>query len=121
MSKIRKDVRSKARQSHNDAADQQPFRCVECGEAVSSINPKPCACIRAITRETVGEERIRTMKTYRVRWEIDIEASSPRVAAEKARLIQEDPESIATVYQVAERKTKANGLFVEIDLEEVNE
>jgi tRNA G37 N-methylase Trm5 len=54
------------------------------------------------------------MKTYRVRWEIDIEASSPRLAAEKARLIQEneDGESIATVYQVAKHKTQAGaGMF----------
>ena len=39
-------------------------------------------------------------RRYRVRWEIDIEADSPREAAEKAREIQTNPESMATVFQV---------------------
>lgn len=30
----------------NDVADQQPWRCVECGEAVSHIRRNPCKCIR---------------------------------------------------------------------------
>lgn len=38
---------------------------------------------------------------YRVRWEIDIEAGSEWEAAEKARAIQLDPGSIATVFDVA--------------------
>lgn len=40
------------------------------------------------------------MKTYFVQWSIDIEAESPREAAEKAREIQLDPESIATWFRV---------------------
>lgn len=39
--------------------------------------------------------------TYRVRWEIDIEATSPTAAAERAREIQMDPYNIATFYKVA--------------------
>jgi hypothetical protein len=36
----------------NDADDQQPWRCVTCGEAVSHIRHNDCACIRALrTRE----------------------------------------------------------------------
>lgn len=27
------------------ANDPQPFRCVKCGEAVSHVNPRPCACL----------------------------------------------------------------------------
>ncbi len=42
------------------------------------------------------------MKTYRVSWEIDIAADSPRGAAEKAQAIQRDPESLATVFDVIE-------------------
>ena len=36
----------------------------------------------------------------RVQWEIDIDADSPREAAEKALAIQRNPESIATVFTV---------------------
>lgn len=43
------------------------------------------------------------MPDYRVRWEIDIDADSPREAAEKAREIQLDPESTAIVFEVSER------------------
>ena len=35
-------------------------------------------------------------------WRIDIEATSPEVAAEKAREIQQDPNSTATVFEVHE-------------------
>jgi hypothetical protein len=38
--------------------------------------------------------------TYRVVWEIDIEAESHREAAEEALAIQRDPQSIATVFSV---------------------
>lgn len=37
----------KLRQQENAAADQQPWRCVKCGEAVSHIRRNDCACIRA--------------------------------------------------------------------------
>lgn len=40
------------------------------------------------------------MKTYRVRWEIDVEADSPADAAGQASEIQRDPESTATVFMV---------------------
>lgn len=41
------------------------------------------------------------MATYRVIWEIDIEADSPQEAASEAAAIQTDPESIATVFTVS--------------------
>lgn len=40
------------------------------------------------------------MTCYRLEWYIDIEADSPREAAEIALGIQRDPESIATVFTV---------------------
>lgn len=39
-------------------------------------------------------------KEYRVIWEIDIVASSPREAAKQALEIQRDPESLATVFDI---------------------
>jgi len=40
------------------------------------------------------------MMNYRVLWEIDIDADSPREAAEGALQIQRRPDSIATVFTV---------------------
>ena len=45
------EPRSKRNQQANDAADQQPWRCVACGEAVSHIRRNDCACIRALRTE----------------------------------------------------------------------
>jgi hypothetical protein len=50
-------------------------------------------------------------KSFRVAWEIDIDATSPREAAEKALRIQRDPDSHATIFSVAEKRT-----IVQIDL-----
>lgn len=40
------------------------------------------------------------MPTYRVTWEIDIDAETPRAAAERAQEMMRDPDSIATVFKV---------------------
>jgi hypothetical protein len=48
----------------------------------------------------------REEKTYRVIWEIDIDADSPRHAAELALEIQRDMGSTATVFKVKERGHK---------------
>lgn len=53
------------------------------------------------------------MTTYRVKWEIDVEAETPREAAEEAQEAQRDPQSIATIFVVTNRKT---GKKVTIDL-----
>lgn len=50
----------------------------------------------------------------RVIWEIDLDADSPREAAEKALAIQRDTESIATVFDVVNE----NGSRSRIDLGE---
>ena len=39
----------------------------------------------------------------RIRWEIDVDARTPREAARKALAIQRDPASIATVFDVTDR------------------
>ncbi len=50
-------------------------------------------------------------KSFRVTWEIDIDATSPREAAEMALRIQRDVDSIATVFSVTEKRS-----IVEIDV-----
>lgn len=50
---------------------------------------------------------------YRVSWHIDITASSPREAAEKALVIQQDPNSTATCFEVI----APHGRVVRIDLQ----
>lgn len=42
------------------------------------------------------------MPTYRVIWRIDIQAESAVAAAERAREVQRDPESIASLFEVIE-------------------
>jgi len=42
----------------------------------------------------------KTLKTYKVTWEIELDATSPREAAELALEIQRDPFSTATVFTV---------------------
>jgi hypothetical protein len=41
-----------ARNRH-DAEDQQPWRCVACGEAVSMIRHNHCACTRKLMATTL--------------------------------------------------------------------
>jgi hypothetical protein len=43
------------------------------------------------------------MAEYYIEWSIEIDADSPREAAEKALAIQRDPNSSATVFKVWER------------------
>ena len=43
------------------------------------------------------------MPMYRVAWEIDLEAATPREAAEAAREIQLDLDSTANVFDVRDR------------------
>ena len=42
------------------------------------------------------------MKTYRVKWEIDVRAASPKEAAQRALEIQRNPESTAIFFEVTE-------------------
>lgn len=56
------------------------------------------------------------MPNYLVRWEIDIEADTPREAAVKALEIQRDTESIATVFHVFVTDEIAGAHIDRIDL-----
>lgn len=58
------------------------------------------------------------MKTYLVTWEIDIEAASPREAAEKALEIQRNPESAATVFTVMVRDEDTDSYQIDLSDEE---
>ncbi len=53
------------------------------------------------------------MPEYRVRWEIEVDAETPREAVENALEIHRDLSSIATVFEVAPR---SGGPFQRIDL-----
>jgi hypothetical protein len=46
--------------------------------------------------------------TYRVTWEIEIDATSPEEAARQAKRIQVDPESIANFFMVVGLDTEAS-------------
>lgn len=62
------------------------------------------------------------MKTYRVIWEIDIEANCPEDAVSLAREMQLDSNSGATVFCVAERGSSTLDLsqWAVIDLEDLD-
>jgi hypothetical protein len=53
------------------------------------------------------------MPLYNVIWEIDIDAETPKEAAQKARVIQHDANSTATIFSVSNQK----GTTHTIDLE----
>lgn len=50
------------------------------------------------------------MKTYLVRWEIEIDAKSPKKAAKEALKIQRDLDSMAVFFDVKE-KDKVGGRY----------
>ena len=55
------------------------------------------------------------MAQFLVIWEIDIEAATPREAAERALAIQRNPKSIATCFKVEDRN---NSCTYDVDLNE---
>ena len=56
------------------------------------------------------------MKTYNLKWEIDIEAETPEEAVQRALEIQRDSQSIATVFEVFEKTDTGLNYIGEIDL-----
>lgn len=54
-------------------------------------------------------------KSYRVTWEIDIEATSPKAAAKKALQYQRDPDSSATYFDVRDPKGKFSKFDLDLD------
>ena len=61
----------------------------------------------------------RLVMLFRVEWNIDIEADTPRKAAEIALEIQRDKNSTAVVFEVKELDT--DGDYVEVDLMELED
>jgi len=64
------------------------------------------------------------MPNYRVIWRIDVEAESAVAAAERAREVQRDPESIASLFEVVEyptpgRQTDHSTPRIAVDIREV--
>lgn len=59
------------------------------------------------------------MPEYRVLWEIDVDAASPRDAAEKARAIQKNPASHATVFDVIEHDGQGDAVRIDL-LDDLN-
>jgi len=62
-------------------------------------------------------EVARLVHTYRVTWEIDVEASSPQEAARQARHHQTKPDTTATVFDVHREGVEP----VRVDLTELEE
>jgi len=52
-------------------------------------------------------------RTYRVKWEIDLDAGSPEEAAREALAVQRDPDSTATVFSVRDSGYGGNGQVVD--------
>ena len=50
--------------------------------------------------------------SYRVRWEIDLDADTPEEAAATAAMIQRDPDSLATVFDVIDDAGQAHAVDV---------
>lgn len=61
------------------------------------------------------------MPEYLVKWEIDINADSPREAAEKALEIHRDPDSVATFFKVIHPEDDEKRSWSDIDLDEPEE
>ena len=59
------------------------------------------------------------MTTYRVTWEIDVEADSPQEAAAEAHRLVRKPDTTATVYSVLNQKT-GEGATIDLLPEEVS-
>jgi hypothetical protein len=58
------------------------------------------------------------MTSYFVEWSIDIDADSPREAAEKALEIQRDPSSSATVFSVIKYDSDGSKSLIDLDDDE---
>ena len=57
---------------------------------------------------------------YVVKWEIDLEADSPEEAARLALAIHRKPDSIATVFDVAQNRNGDVDEWTRVDLSEID-
>ena len=69
-----------------------------------------------MSKSKAGDEE-KKMKTYLVKWTIDIDAETMNEAVRKARTIQQDSKSIATVFEVFDSEI---GLSCFIDALEIS-
>ena len=60
------------------------------------------------------------MPSYRVTWEIDIDADSAKEAAQKALTIQRNADSIATVFRLVDRDNAWFATTVDMTLDRVD-
>lgn len=85
--------------------------CPKCGRSMFRMEASMswwCKdCQRQIPDTTIRMGS-RSRKSYRVSWEIDLDAANPREAAQEALRIMRDPKSIATVFYVIESDSDAN-------------
>lgn len=63
----------------------------------------------------MGKEQV---KTYLVTWEIEVDADSPRDAAQRALDMQRDPDSTATVFGVVEFDTDGDTTTIDLSADE---
>jgi len=61
--------------------------------------------------ETVTAEPVDGIQEYRVTWVTDLLATSPYNAAMRARAMQHDPQSIATVFEVTDSQTRTTRII----------
>jgi hypothetical protein len=57
-------------------------------------------------------------KQYLVEWRIDIEADSPREAAEEAFRIMQEPDTSATCFDVIEKDGDGSSTYVDLSIED---
>lgn len=83
------------------------YRCRKCNEIMyfAAESDIPHANHKCFAREPDAQ--------YRVVWEIDVWAKSPRDAAEQARVIQLDPASIATYFHVFDGEGEVTSVELE--------
>lgn len=78
-----------------------------------------CECSMELFK--TGEEhdfKKEPLTSYKVRWEIDVDARNQEDAARRALEIQRDPTSIALVFDVEDNTNPTTPVFMRIDLEE---
>lgn len=80
-------------------------------------------CPKCFTDHSRGSCEAIGFASFRVRWEIDVDAGSPEEAAREALRIQRDPNSIATCFDVRENGEHigSEACTWQIDLQEIDE
>jgi hypothetical protein len=80
----------------------------------ASVHPLQDIMDAINTQDNRGTSQMKKLQDYRVTWEIDVYAPSPRHAARVAREIQRDPGSIATVFTVKTKRGEPVTVVLEV-------